>query len=138
MQTKDSQTVYLKDYQPPKFLIDETFLQVDLFEKSALIKCTLNMRRNLESLDAQSANLVLDGDYQLNTLSVKVDEITLSTDKYRIESNKLIVSDLPSSFSLSTEVEISPYENTRAGNQSTVIGLLGPILSPNPLIFSLW
>ena len=113
MQTKDSQTVYLKDYQPPKFLIDETFLQVDLFEKSALIKCTLNMRRNLESLDAKSADLVLDGDYQLNTLSVKVDEITLSTDKYRIEGNKLIVSDLPSSFSLSTEVEISPYENTR-------------------------
>ena len=77
MQTKDSQTVYLKDYQPPKFLIDETFLQVDLLENSALIKCTLNMRRNQESLDAQSANLVLDGDSQLNTLSVKVDEITL-------------------------------------------------------------
>ena len=115
MQTKDSQTVYLKDYQPPKFLIDETFLQVDLFEKSALIKCTLNMRRNLESLGAQSANLVLDGDCQLNTLSVKVDEITLSTDKYRIEGNKLIIPDLPSSFSLSTEVEISPYENTHKG-----------------------
>ncbi len=78
MQTKDSQTVYLKDYQPPKFLIDETFLQVDLFEKSALVKCTLNMRRNLESLDPQTANLVLDGDYQLNTLSVKVDGITFT------------------------------------------------------------
>ena len=113
MQTKDSQIVYLKDYPPPKFLIDETFLQVDLLEKSALITCTLNMRRNLESLDAQSANLVLDGDYQLNTLSVKVDEVTLSTDKYRIEGNKLKVFDLPSTFSLSTEVEISPYENTR-------------------------
>ena len=113
MQTKDSQTVYLKDYQPPKFLIDETFLQVDLFEKSALIKSTLNMRRNPGSPDDQSANLVLDGDYELNTLSVEVDERTLGADKYKIEENKLIVFDLPSTFSLSTKVEISPYENTR-------------------------
>ena len=113
MQNKDSEPVYLKDYQPPKFLIDETFLRADLFEKTALIECTLNMRRNPESLDGQGANLVLDGDYQMKTLSVEVDKRSLGTDEYVIEGNKLTVFDLPSTFSLSTKVEINPHENTR-------------------------
>ena len=39
-------TVFLKDYQPPAFLIDTADLDIDLREDEALVRAVLTVRRN--------------------------------------------------------------------------------------------
>ena len=113
MQNNNPQTIYLKDYEAPEFLIDETFLYVDLFEDSTKVRSILKIRRNPSASEKDNYSLVLDGDEYLNTLSVSVDQRKLGDNEYIIEADKLTLIDLPSSFELSIEVEIRPQENTR-------------------------
>ena len=67
MRTEQSKTVYLKDYQVPDYLIDETHLTFELFEDHSLVHAQLVMRRNPEA-GAGLPKLVLDGQ-QLELLS---------------------------------------------------------------------
>lgn len=49
MRTEQSKTIYLKDYQVPDYLIDETHLTFELFEDHSLVHAQLVMRRNPEA-----------------------------------------------------------------------------------------
>lgn len=46
MRTEQPQVIYLKDYQAPEYLIDETHLTFELFEDHSLVHAQLVMRRN--------------------------------------------------------------------------------------------
>ena len=46
MRTEQPQVIYLKDYQAPEYLIDETHLTFELFEDHTLVHAQLVMRRN--------------------------------------------------------------------------------------------
>ncbi len=46
MRTEQPQMIYLKDYQAPEYLIDETHLTFELFEDHTLVHAQLVMRRN--------------------------------------------------------------------------------------------
>ena len=46
MATHTPKTVYLKDYTPPPFLIDEVDMRFELGEESTLVTSTLALRRN--------------------------------------------------------------------------------------------
>ena len=46
MRTEQPQMIYLKDYQAPDYLIDETHLTFELFEDHTLVHAQLLMRRN--------------------------------------------------------------------------------------------
>ena len=46
MRTEQPKMIYLKDYQAPEYLIDETHLTFELFEDHTLVHAQLVMRRN--------------------------------------------------------------------------------------------
>ena len=46
MRTEQPKMIYLKDYQAPDYLIDETNLTFELYEDHTLVHAQLVMRRN--------------------------------------------------------------------------------------------
>ena len=69
MKTDTPQTIYLKDYTPPAYLVDTVDLDVDIGAGGTTVTTTLALRRN-PAVAAQP--LVLDGE-ELETLAVRVD-----------------------------------------------------------------
>jgi len=106
MKTDTPQTVYLKDYTPPAYLVDTVDLDFDIAVGGTTVRATLAMRRN-PAVAAQP--LVLDGD-ELETLSVAVDGKNVP---YSATADTLTIADLPDAFTLHTVVRIDPDKNTR-------------------------
>jgi aminopeptidase N len=52
MKESQGKTVYLRDYREPDYLIDETELDVRLFEDHTLVRARLRLRRNPEGQGA--------------------------------------------------------------------------------------
>ena len=81
MRTEQPKAIYLKDYQAPEYLIDETHLTFELFEDHTLVHAQLVMRRNPERgaglSEARMPPLVLDGQ-QLELLSISLDDRPLT------------------------------------------------------------
>ncbi len=112
MKESQGKTVYLKDYQPPAFLIDETHLTVKLFEDKALVHARLALRRNVDAGDdKQSQALVLDGS-DMELISVSLDGQVLEPDAYTVTETTLEIPDVPDQFILECETLTKPQENT--------------------------
>jgi len=112
MKESQGKTVYLKDYQPPVFLIDETHLTVKLFEDKALVHARLALRRNVDAGDdKQSQALVLDGS-DMELISVSLDGQVLEPDAYTVTETTLEIPDVPDQFILECETLTKPQENT--------------------------
>ncbi|MEG9622196.1 aminopeptidase N [Pseudomonas sp. HMSC08G10] len=110
MRTEQPQVIYLKDYQAPEYLIDETHLTFELFEDHSLVHAQLVMRRN-PARGAGLPPLVLDGQ-QLELLSVQLDDQTLATGDYQVDDESLTVQPKAERFTLDTSVKIHPESNT--------------------------
>ena len=106
MKTDTPQTVYLKDYTPPAFLVATVDLDFVIETGSTTVTATLAMRRN-PAVAAQA--LVLDGE-ELETLSVAVDGQKVP---FSATPTTLTLNDLPDAFTLQTVVRINPDKNTR-------------------------
>ena len=103
--------IYLKDYQPPHFLIEQTHLCFDLYEDHAQVDSRLVMRRNLTDHPDYQGPLVLVGQ-QLELLQVTLNGSPLTADDFRIEGDNLSVFELPESFELEISTRIEPQNNT--------------------------
>ncbi|MHC2147962.1 aminopeptidase N [Pseudomonas sp. 210_17 TE3656] len=110
MRTEQPQVIYLKDYQAPEYLIDETHLTFELFEDHSLVHAQLVMRRN-PARGAGLPPLVLDGQ-QLELLSVALDDQALSAGDYQLDDSHLTVQPKAATFTLDTSVKIHPESNT--------------------------
>jgi len=110
MRTEQPQVIYLKDYQAPEYLIDETHLTFELFEDHSLVHAQLVMRRNPER-GAGLPPLVLDGQH-LELLSVQLDDQTLNANDYQLDDHSLTVQPKAERFTLDTSVKIHPESNT--------------------------
>ncbi|PYB73564.1 aminopeptidase N [Pseudomonas soli] len=110
MRTEQPQVIYLKDYQAPEYLIDETHLTFELFEDHSLVHAQLVMRRNPER-GAGLPPLVLDGQH-LELLSVQLDDQTLNANEYQLDDHSLTVQPKAERFTLDTSVKIHPESNT--------------------------
>ena len=106
MKTSTPQTVYLKDYTAPAYLIDTVDLDFNIETGGTTVSATLAMRRN-PAVPAQP--LVLDGD-ELKTLSVTVNREKVP---FSETASTLSIADLPDVFTLETVVRIDPDQNTR-------------------------
>ncbi len=106
MKTDTPQTVYLKDYSVPAYLVDTVDLDFNIETGGTTVTSTLAMRRNPA---AASQPLVLDGD-ELETLSVMVDGNKVP---FAATASTLTITDLPENFTLQTVVRIDPDKNTR-------------------------
>ncbi|RWU17951.1 aminopeptidase N [Pseudomonas alkylphenolica] len=110
MRTEQPQVIYLKDYQAPEYLIDETHLTFELFEDHSLVHAQLVMRRN-PARGAGLPPLVLDGQ-QLELLSVALDDQALSAGDYQLDDSQLTLQPKAATFTLDTSVKIHPESNT--------------------------
>ncbi|WEK07051.1 MAG: aminopeptidase N [Candidatus Pseudomonas colombiensis] len=110
MGTAQPQMIYLKDYQAPEYLIDETHLTFELFEDHSLVHAQLVMRRN-PARGAGLPPLVLDGQ-QLELLSVSLGDRELSAADYQLDDSHLTLQPTAQSFTVDTSVRIHPESNT--------------------------
>lgn len=110
MRTEQPQVIYLKDYQAPDYLIDETHLTFELFEDHTLVHAQLVMRRN-PARGAGLPPLVLDGQ-QLELLAVSMDDHALQAADYQLDDSHLTLQPNAASFKLDTSVKIHPESNT--------------------------
>ena len=109
MRERTPQTILLKDYQPPEFLVDHVELHLELTEAATRVTSRLSLRRNPA---AGSAPLRLDGE-NLRLISVKIDGHPLSAGDYEVQPGSLTVPDAPATpFELETVTEIDPSTNT--------------------------
>ncbi|OGR00558.1 MAG: aminopeptidase N [Deltaproteobacteria bacterium RIFOXYD12_FULL_55_16] len=102
-------TILLKDYRPPAYLIEEVALWIDLFEERARVCSRLLCRRNVQT--APETPLVLQG-RKLALKSLTLDGLALSPDQYRLDEETLTILLAPERFVLAVETEIYPQSNT--------------------------
>ncbi|AGI25184.1 aminopeptidase N [Pseudomonas sp. ATCC 13867] len=110
MRTEQPKVIYLKDYQAPEYLIDETNLTFELYEDHTLVHAQLVMRRNPERGDGLPP-LVLDGQ-QLELLSLALDDQTLEAGQYQLDENHLTLQPTAKTFTVDSSVRIHPESNT--------------------------
>lgn len=110
MRTEQPKVIYLKDYQAPEYLIDETNLTFELYEDHTLVHAQLVMRRNPERGEGLPP-LVLDGQ-QLELLSLSMDDRELGSADYQLDDSHLTLQPLAGRFTLDSTVRIHPETNT--------------------------
>jgi aminopeptidase N len=111
MRDAEPKSIYLKDYQPPHFVIEETHLRFDLFEDYAQVDSRLVMRRNREHHEGFDGPLVLVGN-QLELLAISVDGLRLSVDDYSLNGELLTIHKISDSFELEISTRNEPQNNT--------------------------
>ncbi|UVJ42643.1 aminopeptidase N [Pseudomonas sp. LS1212] len=110
MRTEQPQVIYLKDYQAPEYLIDETHLTFELFDDHTLVHAQLVMRRN-PVRGPGLPPLVLDGQ-QLELLSLALDDQLLEAGDYQLSDDHLTVQPRAAQFTVDSSVRIHPETNT--------------------------
>ncbi len=109
MTTTSPKIQYLKDYQPCPFELDGVFLHFDLHEDKTSVKTIINFKRKKGE---EGQPLVLNGeDMQLKRILINGTE--LKSAQYQVDDHSLTLLNPPDVFTLETEVEIKPQENTR-------------------------
>jgi aminopeptidase N len=106
MKTDTPQTIYLKDYTAPAYLVDTVDLDINIEAGATTVTATLAMRRNP---DVAAQPLVLDGE-ELETVSVAVNGQNVP---FFATESTLTIESLPEQFTLQTVVRIKPDNNTR-------------------------
>ncbi|AZS50884.1 aminopeptidase N [Entomomonas moraniae] len=104
-------TIYLKDYQAPDYLIDETHLKFELFENFTMVHAELHIRRNPDKQSDELPELVLDGQ-ELELLTVVMDNVVINSNSYTVDDKSLTLQPNKNSFILKTTVRIHPETNT--------------------------
>ena len=105
----DPQPVYLSDYQPPAYHVTHTELTFDLDPTETRVKARLTMQRH-PSADA-AAPLVLNGEH-LSLRALAIDGQALSDTDYQLTDESLTIARVPATFTLESDVAISPSSNT--------------------------
>jgi aminopeptidase N len=110
MRTDTAQSIRLKDYRPPDWLVETVSLDVTLHPTAARIRATLALRPNPKSA---SAPLILNGD-GLSLISLKLDGTVMAPDSYVATPESLTVAQPPNGpFNLEIETTVDPSANTQ-------------------------
>ena len=112
MRDATPQTVYLKDYTPPEYLIDKVELAFDLDEQCTVVRSNLSLRRNPQCR-AESGSLSLMGE-GLELLGIALDGVDLDETAFSINLESLTIHEVPGDrpFVISIENRINPEANT--------------------------
>jgi Aminopeptidase N len=100
------QTVYLKDYQKPSFVVDSIDLDIQVFDDHTNVNAKLVMQRQT------AGDLVLLG-RDLELKSIRLNGQVLPADAYVVDAEQLVISNAPDQAVIETEVVIHPESNTQ-------------------------
>lgn len=101
-----NQTIYLKDYQKPSFLVDAIELDIQVYADYTQVGATLKMQRQT------AGDLVLLG-RDLELKSIILNGTELSESDYQLDSEQLRIANAPDQVTLETIVIIHPESNTQ-------------------------
>ena len=112
MQDKSPQTIYLKDYTVPGYLIESVELTFILDELKTRVISKMTILKNPDS-KAENTALVLQGE-GLELVSVAMEGLALNNFQYKQSSESLTIENVPQEqfFVLSIENFINPKANT--------------------------
>ena len=110
MKEGQPQAVYLKDYTPPNYFIDQVHLEFELGEEATIVTSHMQIRRNTE-YSGNSSSLDLHGE-DLTLIYVELDGVKLSAEQYSQSAESLLISSVPKQFSLTIQTQITPQSNT--------------------------
>lgn len=110
MSTPQQNTVYLKDYSVPEFLISHTKLHFELSADDTHVHSHLSIQRNPNSLN-QQADLVLMGE-ELELIELRLNGDLLTPDGYRLTDQTLTIKQPAAHFSVEIKNRIKPSSNT--------------------------
>ena len=100
------QTVYLKDYQKPSFLVDSIHLDIQVYDEHSQVDAVLELTRQTEG------DLVLLG-RDLELKSIVLNGQQLSQEQYTLDPEQLVIRNAPNQIKLETSVIIHPESNTQ-------------------------
>ncbi|MCH7337054.1 aminopeptidase N [Acinetobacter sp. NIPH 2699] len=100
------QTIYLKDYQKPSFLVESIHLDIQVYTDHTIVDATLVMKRQ-----TAGALVLLGRDLELK--SIQLNGQLLSADQYHLDDEQLVIADAPDEVIVQTQVIIHPESNTQ-------------------------
>lgn len=100
------QTIYLKDYQKPSFLVESINLNIQVYDDHTIVDSTLVMKRQ-----AAGALILLGRDLELK--SIQLNGELLTADQYELDTEQLKITDAPDEVIIQTQVIIHPESNTQ-------------------------
>ena len=112
MRDANPQTIYLKDYIPPEYIIHSVDLHFELDEEKTRIIAKLLMVRNPD-INPTSKELKLSGE-NLELVNITLDGTELAEQQYHLSQEHLTIKDVPQdkNFTLTIENLINPKANT--------------------------
>jgi len=106
-----SNTIYLKDYSPPEFVIDSIHLIFEIDENQTKVTSRMNIHKNPAFFSDKNTPLVLDkGEFKI--ASVIADGMILLKDEYIEDDDFLRLTKPPDSFELEITTVLNPENNT--------------------------
>jgi aminopeptidase N len=110
MKTDTPRPILLKEYRPPKYLVDTVNLDVALSAKHTRVRSRLKMRPN-PAVDGKAGPLQLDGE-MLELESVRLDGRPLHDSEYERTENELVLAKVPNgTFTLDITTHCDPEAN---------------------------
>ena len=97
--------IYLSDYTPPAYRVNNVYLNICLFDEYATIDSTLDMVRE------HDGDLVLLG-RELELLQIWLNDKQLSDEEYVLDDESLTIKNAPNTAHIRTSVKITPQTNT--------------------------
>ena len=111
MKDATPQTIYLKDYQVPEYLIEKTELVFELNEDNCKVSSVLHIRRNPDSHSKQS-DLFLQGGSELDLQQVALDGVLLTAEAYKRTEEGLVIKQVADAAVVEIDLLIKPHLNT--------------------------
>ncbi len=107
---KTPETIYLKDYKTPAYLVEQVDLKFELEDSATRVTSTLQMSLNPDR-NGIPEPLVLHGE-QLQLLEVRLDGKMLTSADYQQDDVSLQIATMPEKFTLEIKTQINPINNT--------------------------
>ena len=124
MQIEAPQTIYLRDYEPPAWLIETIFLDVALHPEATRVATTLSLKPNPGRAE-NTAQIELDGE-KITLQEVSIDGQKLNPDRYAVTPEKLIISGLPQRpLTLDIVTLCNPKANTELSGRPKIMSFSG-------------
>lgn len=112
MSENKPQTIYLKDYQEPRYLIETVDLNFILEAEYTRVVSRLTITHNPDN-KAKHAPLELSGE-DISLISIALNGVALTKNQYTLNNEVLVISDVPqnTTFTLAIENTINPQANS--------------------------
>lgn len=107
---KKPDTIYLKNYTPSSFLIDQVDLIFDIRKTETRVTSKLLMKKNPLSKDKDTRLILNKGDFEIS--SIIADSMVLLPHEYKADDDFLTLENTPDKFELEITNTLNPPDNT--------------------------